>query len=70
MRPMLQNVIIDAGTKRETPDRNPNRWRRPTTNVRSRDATKESLSLRDCDAPELEPLSCHHRFSSTPLIAQ
>jgi hypothetical protein len=43
MRPMLHNAIINAGTRREAPDRNPNRWRRPTTSVRSREATKAKL---------------------------
>ncbi len=43
IRPMLQNAIINAGTKREAPARNPNRWRRPTTSVRSKEATKAKL---------------------------
>jgi hypothetical protein len=40
---MLQKAIIKAGTKREAQGSNPNRWRRPTTSVRSRDATKAKL---------------------------
>jgi hypothetical protein len=40
---MLQKAIINAGTNREAPERNPNRWRRPTTSVRSKEATKAKL---------------------------
>ncbi len=40
---MLQNAIISAGSKREEPERNPNRWRKPKTSVRNRGVTKAKL---------------------------
>jgi len=43
IRPILQNAIINAGTKSEAPERIPNRCRRPTASVRSKEATKAKL---------------------------
>ncbi len=42
---MLDEAIINAGTRSEAPERNPNRCRMPTARVRSKEATKAACSF-------------------------
>ncbi len=43
MRPMLHNAIINAGTRREAPDRNTESLEKTDNQRRSREATKAKL---------------------------